>query len=851
MVAKIRIFKNTVMLIAVIISLGLFFTLPAFCETSGDIVNIMGLSLDRASNSASGNSLTLTVNASRSSGNKPHYRFYYRAGYGTAQYDSNPWLIAQDYSSQNACTHSFADEGSYIYVVRAVGNPEDEPAALPIIGGTFTVGDGNHVNITGLSHNVSGTITPDTQMTFTVNASTRDQDTIYYQFFYRANYGTDSYDTTAWTMIRDYSTENTCTYQFHESGSFIVVARAVTDPNNEPAALPIIGCVVNVENETPDTLVINEIVAKDAEGGNDWIELYVVGSQPVYLADYTLVDDAADHSPVALPEITLNPGEFFVLQAVDEAPVDGAYYVPFKLGSDDSVTLRSGNTVVDVLDWNEGDAEQGFSYGRMPDGTGTCQTLTPTPGTANEAASGTRGGATDRPAGWNEISHSSSAAPDYDTVFAEGVVHRLDVTISAVDWQMMMNDMTQLYGEFGTSQISVPVNSPRTRAMPPDNQQNPPPQAPADGGMGMMISSDVNPLWRPCTLQYNGQTWYHVGIRFKGNSSLKSTWGMGLLKLPFRLDFDQFEDDYPEIDNQRFFGFKKLSLSSNFQDDTFIREKVVADMMRNAGIPAARAAFYRLYVDYGQGKIYFGLYTLLEIPDEPMLAAQFGNAGGNLYKPEGIGATFADYSQESFDKENNEDEADFSDVLALYNALQDQGTGTVQWRNNLESVFNVDGFLRWLAANTVIQNWDAYGIAPHNYYLYNNPDDGRLNWIPWDHNEALKTDRRRPLSLALTWQEVNDRWPLIRYLADDPVYWESYLNHVSQFIETVFNPDTMIPVYQSAHDLIRPYTVGSQGEIKGYAQVRTEAVFDAGLNQLKTHVSQRYNEAMAFVSTHP
>ena len=25
----------------------------------------------------------------------------------------------------------------------------------------------------------------------------------------------------------------------------------------------------------------------------------------------------------------------------------------------------------------------------------------------------------------------------------------------------------------------------------------------------------------------------------------------------------------------------------------------------------------------------------------------------------------------------------------------------------------------------------------HNYFLYNDPDTGKLNWIPWDNNEAL------------------------------------------------------------------------------------------------------------------
>ena len=38
-------------------------------------------------------------------------------------------------------------------------------------------------------------------------------------------------------------------------------------------------------------LVINEVVAKDTSGSEDWFELYVTGSEPVRLSDFYVVDD--------------------------------------------------------------------------------------------------------------------------------------------------------------------------------------------------------------------------------------------------------------------------------------------------------------------------------------------------------------------------------------------------------------------------------------------------------------------------------------------------------------------------------------------------------------------------------
>ena len=47
--------------------------------------------------------------------------------------------------------------------------------------------------------------------------------------------------------------------------------------------------------------------------------------------------------------------------------------------------------------------------------------------------------------------------------------------------------------------------------------------------------------------------------------------------------------------------------------------------------------------------------------------------------------------------------------------------------DSLEAHFNVRAYLKLLAVNQTMQNWDTYGAMTHNYYLYGDPDDnGRL-----------------------------------------------------------------------------------------------------------------------------
>ncbi|MGA1796361.1 MAG: lamin tail domain-containing protein, partial [bacterium] len=131
------------------------------------------------------------------------------------------------------------------------------------------------------------------------------------------------------------------------------------------------------------TVVINEIVARASDGDDDWIELYNAGEHAAYLRDYALVDDNVEREPVLLPDIILEPGEFIMILATEEEPEDGSPYVPFRLGSDDMLILYWGLSILDVLNWEAGEAPAGYSYGRFPDGVGAATTLIPTPNVSN------------------------------------------------------------------------------------------------------------------------------------------------------------------------------------------------------------------------------------------------------------------------------------------------------------------------------------------------------------------------------------------------------------------------------------------------------------------------------------
>ena len=186
------------------------------------------------------------------------------------------------------------------------------------------------------------------------------------------------------------------------------------------------------------------------------------------------------------------------------------------------------------------------------------------------------------------------------------------------------------------------------------------------------IAMNRSPMWVPATISFEGQEWTHVGVRYKGASSL-SPWVMGDRKLPFKLDFDQFEDNYPEIKNQRFFGFKQLALANNYEDPTGMRDSMVYELLGEAGLPSLRTAPYEIVLDYGEGPVRLGLYTMVEVVDDTGVPSYFGSDDGNIYEGEGLGASLAKEDahllEDSFQKKNNEKKGDWSDIWALYDAL--------------------------------------------------------------------------------------------------------------------------------------------------------------------------------------
>ena len=128
-----------------------------------------------------------------------------------------------------------------------------------------------------------------------------------------------------------------------------------------------------------------------------------------------------------------------------------------------------------------------------------------------------------------------------------------------------------------------------------------------------------------CDVQIDNDFFNRVGIRVKGDSSLKLVEDMGDSKrYSLRIDFNFYDG----VSN--YFGLNKLDLNNSIMDPTYLKDYFLYDMMRYMNVPAPLVSFSELYIN-GE---FWGLYYNVEYVGKSFLLRNFGTDFGSLYKPE-------------------------------------------------------------------------------------------------------------------------------------------------------------------------------------------------------------------------
>lgn len=129
-----------------------------------------------------------------------------------------------------------------------------------------------------------------------------------------------------------------------------------------------------------------------------------------------------------------------------------------------------------------------------------------------------------------------------------------------------------------------------------------------------------------CSVIIDGEAYKNVGIRAKGNTSLSSVASYGNNRYSFKIEFDQYDD------TKSYYGLDKLSLNNIIQDNTYMKDYLVYQMMGKFGVASPLCSYAYITVN-GED---FGLYLAVEAVEDSFLARNYGNDYGDLYKPDNM-----------------------------------------------------------------------------------------------------------------------------------------------------------------------------------------------------------------------
>ncbi|MCO4759987.1 MAG: lamin tail domain-containing protein [Myxococcales bacterium] len=143
---------------------------------------------------------------------------------------------------------------------------------------------------------------------------------------------------------------------------------------------------------TNPSVVVNEVVVKAVPDsqfnptGSDWIELYNTTDAKVDMTGWRVIDSKSKPFAEAIPlppGISIPAKGFLVIYFNKDGA--GSPTIEKGLGASEAVSLFSADGALqDMADWKDGDAPEGKSWGRTPDGSDITKTFDkPTPNAAN------------------------------------------------------------------------------------------------------------------------------------------------------------------------------------------------------------------------------------------------------------------------------------------------------------------------------------------------------------------------------------------------------------------------------------------------------------------------------------
>ncbi len=338
----------------------------------------------------------------------------------------------------------------------------------------------------------------------------------------------------------------------------------------------------------------------------------------------------------------------------------------------------------------------------------------------------------------------------------------------------------------------------------------------------------------------SGATNYHVGARFKGNTSY--TLGGARKSINLEFDFITPDDDLMHMET--------VNLNNAAGDETVMREPLFFTVMSQYAA-APRGAMCQLFAN---GSLW-SVYSLVQQENNQLIREWFPSSDGDRWRaPNAPAGSFesatsafvaffglnAWYYTNHYILKNTQTNT-LTALQRLTNAISILNlTPTAQLRDKAEDAWAVDSWLWFLALENIFVDDDSYWNKGADYGFYFEVESGRIHPVEHDGNESFTAAGSINYALSpVTGATGNNRPLLYKFLPINELR-QRYLAHMRTVLKEYFNPAVMTPMINNFHRLSINAIIADPR--KGI----TLTAYTNDLVALKTYVTNRYN----FLSSH-
>lgn len=352
----------------------------------------------------------------------------------------------------------------------------------------------------------------------------------------------------------------------------------------------------------------------------------------------------------------------------------------------------------------------------------------------------------------------------------------------------------------------------------------------------------------PATVRVDGKSYNNVGIQFRGNSSF---WTVSKgRKRSMSVTFDHVEK------GQNLEGFRAMTLLNAHADPTFLRSVLYLDLVKQY-LPAPKANYMRVVIN---GELW-GIYINQQRYNKDFLKGAFGTRGGTRFKSSNrsrrgslsyLGDDVAEYRKWYEIKSKDKDEL-WTPLMKVTRVLAEASTESLE--KELAPIFDIDGALRFLALDIVVQSGDGYWLHGSDYNMYVDTK-GVLHMVHHDTNESFTAQgprRDAPKTADVDpFAKIDDENKALRNkLLAVPKFRRKYLEYVRDIARDSLDWRVIGPKIQALRKLIAADVAKDTRKLYSTEDFETD-VFGNGEGELSAETIKGFiQQRRAFLLAHP